>query len=312
MPATDLGKLVRQHAQTANLLGVDFVPTFRSANSPFDGEVGAESSEAGNAPDAGIHASAPNADMFARERAIEAKPVSPLSVANVAGYSATQVSRLANWSVPPKNSGDDAAKYKHRCLAALRARYEADAPHQHFVTDHHSIVWSDGDPMSKIVFVGEAPGEDEDRLGIPFVGRAGQLLNKMITAMGLSRDAGAGDKGVYICNVLKTRPPNNATPTSHEAGLCEPYLIEQLLIVNPVCIVTLGLPSTRTLLKTDLSMSRVRGQWQSLKIPAGSGGGAVTIPVMPTYHPAYILRVYTEDNRKKVWSDLQMVMQKIK
>ncbi|MFO0857197.1 MAG: uracil-DNA glycosylase [Phycisphaerales bacterium] len=305
MPA-DLQKLVRQHAQTAKLLGVDFVPAFRSANSEFTDEAVGEVAQPEESP-APSHAATPppNADMFARERAIEAKPVA--SSAAPAGYSGTEVQRLAGWTNPPKNSGEDASQYKHRCLAALRARYEADAPHQHFVTAHHNLVWSDGDPMSKVVFVGEAPGEDEDKQGIPFVGRAGQLLNKMIVAMGLSREANAGDKGVYICNVLKTRPPDNATPTSYEAGLCEPYLIEQLIIVNPVCIVTLGLPSTRTLLKTDASMARMRGQWQSLKIPNGP-----TFPVMPTYHPAYILRAYTEDNRKKVWSDLQMVMQKIK
>lgn len=307
MPATDLKKLVRQHAQTAKLMGVDFVPAFRSANSPFADEAVGEQANASETTASQPQVAPPNADMFARERAIEAKPVSSPPAINNAGYSATHVSRLTNWSAPSKNAGEDAAKHKHRSLAALRERYEADAPHQHFVTDHHSIVWSDGDPMSKVVFVGEAPGEDEDKQGIPFVGRAGQLLNKMITAMGLSRAADAGDKGVYICNVLKTRPPENATPTSYEAGLCEPYLIEQLIIVNPVCIVTLGLPSTRILLKTDASMARMRGQWQTLKIPGGP-----TFPVMPTYHPAYILRAYTEDNRKKVWNDLQMVMQKIK
>ncbi len=317
MPA-DLTNLVRQHAQTAKLMGVDFVPAFRSANSPFGEAV----SDQATTEEAAVHSpelddvrfsarphavAPPNADMYARDRAVEAKPVASQPAANTAGYSGTQVTRLANWTVPPKNANENAAQYKYRCLAALRARYEADAPHQHFVTAHHNLVWSDGDSMSRVVFVGEAPGEDEDKQGIPFVGRAGQLLNKMITAMGLSREASAGDKGVYICNVLKTRPPDNATPTSFEAGLCEPYLIEQLIIVNPVCIVTLGLPSTRTLLKTDASMARMRGQWQILKIPNGP-----TFPVMPTYHPAYILRAYTEENRKKVWSDLQMVMQKIK
>jgi len=183
-----------------------------------------------------------------------------------------------------------------RCLDLLRARYEADAPHKNFVTDHHSIVFGDGDPCAPLVFVGEAPGEEEDKQGIPFVGRAGQLLNKMIDAMGLSRQQ------VYICNVLKTRPPNNATPTSEEARLCAPYLIDQIRIIAPRVIVTLGLPATKTVLGVEDSMARLRGRQHAFAV------GGSPIPVIPTYHPAFLLRAYTPENRKKVWSDLQMAM----
>jgi DNA polymerase len=183
-----------------------------------------------------------------------------------------------------------------RCLDLLRARYEADAPHQHFVTDHHRIVFGDGDPCAGLVFVGEAPGEEEDKQGIPFVGRAGQLLNKMIEAMGLSRQS------VYICNVLKTRPPNNATPTSEEARLCAPYLIDQIRIIAPKVIVTLGLPASKTVLGVEDSMARLRGRQHVF------AAGGSPIPVIPTYHPAFLLRAYTPENRKKVWSDLQLAM----
>ncbi|MFN0133520.1 MAG: uracil-DNA glycosylase [Phycisphaerales bacterium] len=187
-------------------------------------------------------------------------------------------------------------------LDDLRARYERDAPHQHFVTDHTHIVFDDGDCAARLMFIGEAPGADEDRTGVPFVGRAGQLLNKMIAAMGLRRE------DVYIANVLKTRPPNNATPTSDEIRLCAPYLFEQIAIVRPEVIVTLGLPATRALLESSDSMSRLRGRWYDFTPP-----GFLTdpIPILPTYHPAFLLRSYTRENREKVWADLRLVMDRL-
>jgi DNA polymerase len=187
-------------------------------------------------------------------------------------------------------------------LDALRRRYEVDAPHQHFVTDHHSIVFGEGSPCADLMFIGEAPGAEEDRTGRPFVGRAGQLLDKMIGAMGLQRAQ------VYIANVLKTRPPDNATPTSEEIRLCAPYLYQQIAIIHPRAIVTLGLPATRALLQTVESMSRLRGRWSAFNAPPPA---ACAIPVMPTYHPAFLLRSYTEENRSKVWSDLRQVMKKL-
>ncbi|MBL9031810.1 MAG: uracil-DNA glycosylase [Phycisphaerae bacterium] len=187
-------------------------------------------------------------------------------------------------------------------LDDLRARYERDAPHQHFVTDHTRIVFDDGDCAARLMFIGEAPGADEDRTGVPFVGRAGQLLNKMIAAMGMTRES------VYIANVLKTRPPNNATPTTEEIRLCAPYLFEQVSIVRPEVIVTLGLPATRALLESSESMSRLRGRWYDFTPP---GFLCDPIPVLPTYHPAFLLRSYTRENREKVWADLRMVMDRL-
>lgn len=187
-------------------------------------------------------------------------------------------------------------------LDALRRKYESDAPHAKFVTDHHSIVFGDGDPCARLMIIGEAPGAEEDKVGLPFVGRAGQLLEKMLGAMGLKR----GD--VYITNVLKTRPPNNATPTSDEAAACAPYLFEQIRIIGPECILSLGLPATRLLLNTADSMSRLRGQWWEYADPRTIG---YQVPVMPTYHPAFLLRSYTRENREKVWADLKMVMERL-
>ena len=127
----------------------------------------------------------------------------------------------------------------------------------------------------------------------------------MINAMGLRR------QDVYIANVLKTRPPNNATPTVEEARLCAPYLMEQICIVDPKVLVTLGRPAAQLLLETTETMGRLRGNWASLEIPAFSAEEPRVYPVMPTYHPAFLLRQYTEDNRRKVWSDLKTAMQKI-
>ena len=218
----------------------------------------------------------------------------------------------------PAPTGGRDREAAQRMLDALRERYEADAPHQHFVTDHHSIVFGEGDPCARLVFIGEAPGADEDRTGRPFVGKAGQLLEKMIVAMGLSREQ------VYICNVLKTRPPGNATPTSREAELCRPYLIDQVRIIKPEVIVTLGLPASRTILRSEESMGRLRGKFTPARFDGAEGvlrgtveetlgqeHASAEVAVMPTYHPAYLLRDYTPENRAKVWSDLQQVMVRI-
>ncbi|MCE5277637.1 MAG: uracil-DNA glycosylase [Planctomycetaceae bacterium] len=165
--------------------------------------------------------------------------------------------------------------------------------------DRANPVPGEGNPDAQLVFVGEAPGADEDRTGHPFVGRAGDLLTKMIAAMGLTR------QDVYICNMVKCRPPENRTPTPQEIQACWGHLAAQLQIIRPRVIVTLGNPATQNLLQTTVGITRLRGQWQTLgdAIPALAG-----TPVMPTFHPAYVLRNYSEDTRRKVWSDLQAVM----
>lgn len=163
----------------------------------------------------------------------------------------------------------------------------------------NKVVFGEGNSDADLVFVGEGPGQEEDRTGHPFVGRAGDLLTKMIGAMGLRRE------DVYICNVVKCRPPGNRAPTPDEAAACWSYLVRQLEIIRPRVIVTLGNPATRALLNTREGITRLRGRWQQLGM---IGEGLAGTAVMPTFHPAFLLRQYTQDNRGKVWSDLQQVM----
>lgn len=195
----------------------------------------------------------------------------------------------------PLKSGD-----KAHALSELRARHDAACPHCTTVTYHSRTVFGEGDPDASVMFIGEAPGEEEDRTGRPFVGRAGQKLDDIIVAMGLTRQA------VYIANVLKSRPPDNRTPLQHEIEACGPFLAEQIRIIQPRVIVTLGGPATKLLLQTEIGITRIRGQWGWYEDPP------LRIPIMPTFHPAYILRNYTVDTRKKVWSDMQAVLERLK
>ena len=162
-----------------------------------------------------------------------------------------------------------------------------------------NTVPGEGSSDARLVFVGEGPGHDEDMSGRPFVGRAGQLLTRMIAAMGLKRE------DVFICKVVKCRPPNNRAPAAEESSACWDYLVRQLQVVAPEVIVTLGNPATQSLLNTRTGITRLRGQWQQLPLIGEGVGG---IAVMPTFHPSYVLRQYNQDTRGKVWSDLQQVM----
>jgi DNA polymerase len=185
---------------------------------------------------------------------------------------------------------------KEAALEELRRRHEGQCPHCTRATAHTRIVFGEGDPDARLMFVGEAPGEEEDRTGRPFVGRAGRKLDEMIRAMGLERQQ------VYIANLLKSRPPDNRTPLPDEVDGCAPYLAEQIAIIRPEVLVALGAPAARWLLKTAEGITRLRGQWRAYT------DGALTIPAMATFHPAFLLRRYTLDTRSKVWSDLQEVL----
>jgi uracil-DNA glycosylase family 4 len=162
-----------------------------------------------------------------------------------------------------------------------------------------NVVFSRGNPEAKLCFVGEAPGADEDEQGLPFVGRAGQLLDKMIVAMGLDPA-----KDVYVCNIVKCRPPENRKPEPIEVETCIPYLHEQLAAIDPKVIVALGNTAVAALLGTKLGITKVRGQW---KLYRGK------IPIMPTYHPSYLLRPSAQqvEAKKQVWEDLQAVMKEL-
>ena len=155
-------------------------------------------------------------------------------------------------------------------------------------------VFADGTGRSRLMFVGEAPGADEDATGVPFVGRAGQLLTKMVeSGMGLSRS------DVYIANVLKCRPPGNRNPEPAEIAACRPYLDAQIDFVRPSVLVALGKFASQFLLETEEPISRLRGRWGSCR----------GIPVMPTYHPSFLLR--QPERKKDAWEDLQQVLHKL-
>jgi DNA polymerase len=190
---------------------------------------------------------------------------------------------------------------KAAALAELKARHDAECPHCTTATGHTQTVFGEGDPDADLMFIGEAPGAEEDRTGRPFVGRAGQKLDEIIGAMGLARE------DVFIANILKSRPPDNRTPLQPEVDACAPYLAEQIDLIQPRVMVALGGPSTKFLLETTIGITRLRGQWATYS----NATRGLSIPVMPTFHPAYLLRNYTPDTRGKVWSDMQAVLERL-
>ena len=159
------------------------------------------------------------------------------------------------------------------------------------------VVPGEGNPHARIMFVGEAPGADEDEQGRPFVGRAGQLLDKIIAAMGLKRS------DVFIANILKCRPPDNRDPRPDEIISCLPYLQRQIEIIKPEIIVALGAHAAKTLLNTNEPIGQLRGSFRQYCL-----GNMAPIKLMATYHPSYLLRNYSDENRRKVWQDMKKVV----
>lgn len=155
------------------------------------------------------------------------------------------------------------------------------------------LVFADGNPQARIMFVGEAPGREEDIEGLPFVGRSGQLLNRMIAAIGLDRTR------AYIANVIPWRPPGNRTPTPQETQICLPFIQRQIELVNPDVLVTLGNPSTQTLLSTREGIMKTRGKWFDYDT------GTRKIRAMATFHPAYLLR--SPSYKRMAWQDLRAI-----
>jgi len=155
------------------------------------------------------------------------------------------------------------------------------------------LVFADGNPQARVMFVGEAPGRDEDIEGLPFVGRSGKLLDRMIAAIGLDRSK------AYIANVIPWRPPGNRTPTPQETQICLPFIQRQIELVNPDVLVTLGNPSTQTLLQTREGIMRTRGKWFDYDT------GTRTIRAIATFHPAYLLR--SPSYKRMTWQDLRAI-----
>jgi uracil-DNA glycosylase family 4 len=161
-----------------------------------------------------------------------------------------------------------------------------------------SIVFGSGNPQARLVFVGEGPGADEDAQGLPFVGRAGQLLTQMIDGTASKEGLPISRKDVYICNVVKCRPPENRTPLPDEMETCGQFLSRQILSLQPRAICALGSTATRALLGTKDGIMKLRGKWHSWR----------DIPVMPTYHPSYLLRPYNQNAKREAWEDLKKAL----
>jgi DNA polymerase len=157
------------------------------------------------------------------------------------------------------------------------------------------IVFGDGNPQAALMFIGEGPGETEDLRGLPFVGRAGELLTQMI-----EKGLAIPRSDVYICNIVKCRPPGNRTPLTDEVAACLPFLDGQIDAIQPRVIVALGKPAASLLLGRDVAITKARGTWHAYR----------GIPVMPTFHPAFVLRQYTAENRRLVWSDLKAALER--
>ena len=175
-----------------------------------------------------------------------------------------------------------------RDLGALKAHLEG-CPRCKLSKTRTNIVFGQGNPKAELMFVGEAPGRDEDEQGLAFVGRAGQLLTKIIEAIGRRRE------DVYIANILKCRPPNNRNPEPDEVASCRPFLDEQIRLIAPRVIVTLGTFAAQAILETDEPIGRMRGHWRTAR----------GVKVMPTFHPAFLLR--SPERKKDVWEDMKLV-----
>ena len=272
-------RILRQHLQTDRLLGVDAVPFVRPA--PTTQSQG-------------------NRDTPTPRDAADTSSRRPTAPAGP--------DRQTDWPAParppatpavPSVPADASTDEKRHALQQLDQYQVKGCTRCDLHQSRRQTVFGEGDPDAALMIIGEGPGADEDRTGRPFVGRAGELLDKQIAAMGLSRDA------VYIANVVKCRPPNNRTPTPQEARTCGDYLQQQVLTIRPRVILTVGGPAAKLLLDTTEGITRLRGQWHTYDAIDPP------IPVMPTFHPAYLLRSYTKENRAKVWSDLQAVMQQL-
>ena len=266
-PTDHMRRVARQHLETARLLGVDFVPINARPSEPAAASRTAAEIEVTIPPGPAPHSTATS------------RPTSLFEAASPAQSA-------------PRRSPQEKAK----ALEALRIRHDETCSHCTTATAHTQTVFGEGAPEAELMFIGEAPGEQEDRTGRPFVGRAGRKLDEIIQAMGLAR------QDVYIANVLKSRPPANRTPLPTEVEQCAAYLADQIRIIQPKVIVGLGGPAVKWLLGTNVGITKLRGQWDTFT------DAEVSVPVMPTFHPAYLLRNYTPDTRGKVWSDMQQVM----
>ena len=214
-----------------------------------------------------------------------------LSDMGISGFdcSTQSLERLKTWGQPKTQARERSNLAKGEDLQSIRNDL-GDCRRCHLSERRKNLVFGAGNPHARLMFVGEAPGYDEDMKGQPFVGESGQLLSRMIEGMGLGRD------DVYIANIIKCRPPDNRNPLPEEILTCLPFLERQISAVNPEIICTLGAVATQALLGTTEGISRLRGNFQEYR----------SIRVMPTFHPAYLLR--SPDRKRDAWEDLKKIM----
>ncbi len=208
---------------------------------------------------------------------------------------------LVKTPIPQSQPGVGGLEAKAAQFAQLRQRVLPCTKCSHLASSRKNVVFGVGDPNAQLMFVGEAPGADEDERGEPFVGKAGELLTKIIQTMGLTRGS------VYIANILKCRPDTpgqssgNRKPTPEEMQTCIPYLHEQIDLIGPKVLVALGATAVEGLLGKTIGITRLRGQWRTYR----------GIPLMPTYHPAYLLRNQALSEKRRVWEDMLQVMERL-
>lgn len=233
-------------------------------------------------------------DRFAEAQATRKQPLRPQAApapAAVGASSAPAAQKPASPTVPDAAEFEAAAATAAACttMEELRAAYTAydGCPLKPRATQ---IVFADGNPEAEIMLIGEAPGQDEDLRGKPFVGRAGQLLDRMLAAIGLDRDK------VFIVNTVAWHPPGNRNPSPLEVASCRPFLDRQVQLASPKLVMSLGLVATQTLFAEKISITRTRGQWRDVSF------GDFTVPVLPTLHPAFLLRQPRQ--KRNAWQDL--------
>ena len=255
------------------------------------------------------------AELFAAQAQAPHAPVAPVALVTIESSRRTPAPSAASEQVPRQRvlidsivapSGYSPLGHSPReRLAALELQHSQQCPHCASSTSPTRIVFGEGDPCAELMFIGEVPSSDDDTAGKPFAGAAGDKLNEMIKAMGLRRDE------VYLAHILKSAvkcaPNETRAPTSAELSACGPYLLAQCSIIRPKVIVSLGGPATKLMLATDLGISVLRGAFTSITLGSASGA-PFSVQVMPTYHPAYLLRNYTMETRREMWSDLKQAL----
>ena len=223
-------------------------------------------------------------DLYRRQAAAPmAHPIEPLALPNMP--------RIEHEPLPPPVPPGDT-------LAQIRTEIGPDCRRCRLCEARSKIVFGSGNEESKLVFVGEGPGADEDAQGLPFVGRAGQLLTQMIEGTASKEGIPIRRPDVYICNVVKCRPPENRTPQPDEMEICGQFLSRQLLTIRPKAICALGSTAAKALLGTKDGVTRLRGNWHKWR----------DIPLIVTYHPSYLLRAYNVEAKREAWEDLKRLL----